>query len=123
IQSIQHRIARMDVLLMQARELLFGAAQDWSDYPDDRAALGPKVAAAKVTATNHAIEVTNLAMHIVGGVGLFRTHPLERYYRNVVAGLNHPPIDDRAFDQIARAALASGAPGPTDTPAGAAGTS
>jgi alkylation response protein AidB-like acyl-CoA dehydrogenase len=116
IQSIQHRVAHMDLLLMAARELLFGAAQDWTDFPTDRGALGPKVAAAKYLATNNAIEVVDLAMRIVGGVALFRSLPLERYYRNVRAGLNHPPIDDRAFDQIARAALDLGPPGPVDTP-------
>ncbi|HZU77404.1 MAG TPA: acyl-CoA dehydrogenase family protein [Dehalococcoidia bacterium] len=105
LPTIQHRIARMDVLLMAARELLFGAAQDLTDFPAERAALGPKVAAAKYLATNNAIEVVDLAMRVVGGVALFRTMPLERYYRNVRAGLSHPPIDDRAFDQIARAAL------------------
>ena len=118
IQSVQHRVARMEVLLMAARELLFGAAQDWSDYPDDRATLGPKVAAAKFTATNNAIEVVDLAMRIVGGVSMFRTQPLERYYRNVRAGLSHPPIDDRALDQIARAALGFGPPEGVDTPTG-----
>jgi alkylation response protein AidB-like acyl-CoA dehydrogenase len=49
-------------------------------------------------------------MRICGGIALFRDEPLERYYRNVRAGLSHPPIDDRAFDQIARAALGLGGP-------------
>jgi alkylation response protein AidB-like acyl-CoA dehydrogenase len=118
IQSIQHRIAHMEILLMQARELLFGTAQDWSDHPAERPALGAKVAAAKYTATNHAIAVVDLAMRIVGGVALHRSNPLERYYRNVRAGLSHPPIDDRALDQIAKAALDGGPPPATDTPSG-----
>jgi alkylation response protein AidB-like acyl-CoA dehydrogenase len=118
IQSIQHRVARMDILLMTARELLFGAAQDWVEFPTDRGALGPKVAAAKFTATNNAIEVVDLAARIEGAVALFRSNPLERYYRNVRAGLSHPPIDDRALDQIARAALGFGPPTGTDAPTG-----
>lgn len=118
IQSIQHRVARMDILLMTARELLFGAAQDWAEFPTDRGALGPKVAAAKFTATNNAIEVVDLAARIEGAVALFRSNPLERYYRNVRAGLSHPPIDDRALDQIARAALGFGPPTGTDAPTG-----
>lgn len=119
LQSIQHRIAQMEILLMTARELLFGAADDWSEYPEQRPALGPKVAAAKYTATNNAIAVVDIAMRICGGVALFREHPLERYYRSVRAGLSHPPIDDRAFDQIARAALGlGGPPAGTDAPTG-----
>ena len=116
IQSIQHRIAHMDILLMTARELLFGAADDWSEFPASRPALAAKVAAAKYTATNNAIAVVDLAMRICGGIALFRTHPLERYYRNVRAGLSHPPIDDRALDTIARAALDVGVTPATDAP-------
>ena len=118
IQSIQHRIARIDVLLMSARELLFSAAQDVTDFPAERTTLAPKIAAAKYLATNNAIEVVDLAMRIVGGVALFRTSPLERYYRNVRAGLSHPPIDDRALDQIASAALGPHVPAPRAAPGG-----
>lgn len=118
IQSIQHRIAHMDILLMTARELLFSAAEDWAQFPGERGSLGAKVAAAKFTATNNAIEVVDLAMRIVGGVAMFRSNPLERYYRDVRAGLSHPPIDDRALDQIARAALGFGPPTGTDAPTG-----
>jgi alkylation response protein AidB-like acyl-CoA dehydrogenase len=118
IQSVQHRLARMDVLLLAAQELLFGAADDWSNALTERqrVALGPKVAAAKYLVTNNAIEVVDLAMRIVGGVALFRSHPLERYYRNVRAGLSHPPIDDRALDLIARAALGFESPAAAGTP-------
>ena len=118
IQSVQHRIGHMDILLMTARELLYGAAQDWVDAPAERPTLGPKVAAAKFVATNNACEVVDLAMRITGAVSMFRSYPLERYYRNVRAGLSHPPIDDRALDQIARAALGSGPPTGTDVPTG-----
>ncbi len=118
IQSIQHRVAHMDIMLMAARELLFGAAQDWSEFPAERGILGPKVAAAKFTATNNAILVVDLAMRIEGAASIFRSNPLERYYRNVRAGLSHPPIDDRALDQIARAALGFGPPTGTDAPTG-----
>jgi len=105
VQSVQHRIAHMEILLMTARELLFSTAQEWTNFPESRQALAAKVAAAKFTAINNAIAAVDLAMRVVGGAALFRSHPLERYYRNVRAGLNNPPIDDRALDTIARAVL------------------
>jgi len=47
---------------------------------------------------------------VVGGVGLARRFPLERYYRDVRAGLSHPPIEDRARETIGKAVLGLNAP-------------
>lgn len=49
---------------------------------------------AKHTVTNHAISVVDRAMRVVGGSALARGGALERAYRNVRAGLHHPPADD-----------------------------
>ena len=45
--------------------------------------------------------MTDLAMRVVGGAGLERAHPLERYFRDVRTGLVNPPIEARALEQIA----------------------
>ncbi|HEU0072527.1 MAG TPA: acyl-CoA dehydrogenase family protein, partial [Dehalococcoidia bacterium] len=71
----------------------------------------PTVAAAKVLATNTAIEVVEAAMRLVGGVALQRSEPLERYFRDVRGGIINPPIEARALEQIARAALDGDEPG------------
>ncbi len=55
--------------------------------------------------TNNAIDVTDQALRVVGSVGLQRRHPLERYFRDVRAGLGNPPLDDVAMGIIGRAAL------------------
>jgi alkylation response protein AidB-like acyl-CoA dehydrogenase len=47
-------------------------------------------------------------MRVVGGAGLARSHPIQRHYRNVRAGLHHPPMDDVALSTLARAALTEG---------------
>jgi alkylation response protein AidB-like acyl-CoA dehydrogenase len=44
-------------------------------------------------------------MRVVGGVSLTRRRPIERYYRDVRAGLHNPPLEDRALEQLARVAL------------------
>ena len=42
---------------------------------------------------------------VTGSVGLQRSRPLERYFRDVRAGLGHPPADDIALTAIGKAAL------------------
>jgi alkylation response protein AidB-like acyl-CoA dehydrogenase len=44
-------------------------------------------------------------MRVVGGVSLQKRRPIERYYRDVRAPLHNPPLEDRALEQLARAAL------------------
>jgi alkylation response protein AidB-like acyl-CoA dehydrogenase len=42
---------------------------------------------------------------LIGSAGLARGLPLERYFRDVRAGLGNPPMDDIAFSLIGKAAL------------------
>lgn len=102
---VRERIGQMEALRLAARSLLLETASDWDAYPDHRTELAPRVAAAKRLATNSAIEMTEIAMRIVGGVGLQRSRPLERYLRDVRGGLIHPPIEARALDALAASAL------------------
>ena len=44
-------------------------------------------------------------MRVVGGVGLRKERPIERYFRDVRVALHNPPLEDRALEQLARAAL------------------
>jgi alkylation response protein AidB-like acyl-CoA dehydrogenase len=59
----------------------------------------------KQHATNAAVRVTDLCLRIAGGVGLAEANPLERCFRDVRAGLIHPPLDDVAIEGAARRAL------------------
>ncbi len=114
IPYVREQIGRIDSKLIAARTLLLTSASDWEQHPDLRTQLEPHVAAAKVLATNTAIEVVEAAMRLVGGVALQRSEPLERYFRDVRGGIVNPPIEARALDQIARAALDGPTPGSLD---------
>ena len=105
LQTVQHRIAQIEILLAQARSLLYMTAETWAGQPDQRDSMGWQMAAAKYTVTNHAIAVTDQALRVVGSVGLQRSLPLERYFRDVRAGLGNPPMDDVALTLIGKSAL------------------
>jgi len=105
LQTVQHRIAQIEMLLLEARASLYGTVEMWEARPELRDALGPQFAAAKVIVTNNVIEITDQAMRVVGSVGLQRRHPLERYFRDARAGLGNPPMDDVALTIIGKAAL------------------
>lgn len=105
LQTVQHRVAEIELLLLQARAVLYNAAEAWLAHPDQQDKIAWQLAAAKYLATNNAIKVTDLALRVVGSVGLTRALPLERYFRDVRAGLGNPPMDDVALTTIGRAAL------------------
>ena len=105
LQTVQHRVAQMELLLLEANSVLYGTAELAARLPEERKAFGPRFAASKYIATNNAIAVTDQAMRVVGSVGLFRSNPLERYFRDVRAGLGNPPMDDVALTTIGKAAL------------------
>lgn len=105
LEGVQARIGQMELRLLEARSVLYGTVEMWEHQPELRGELGAQFAAAKVIVTNNAIEVTDQAMRIVGSVGLQRKHPLERYFRDVRAGLGNPPLDDVAMGIVARHAL------------------
>lgn len=44
-------------------------------------------------------------MRIVGAKSLEMDRPLQRYYRNMRAGLHNPPMEDAAYMNIAKSIL------------------
>ncbi|MCK9487120.1 MAG: acyl-CoA/acyl-ACP dehydrogenase [Dehalococcoidia bacterium] len=101
IPHVREQVARMEASLVAARTMLLTAAEDYQYHPERDADLGVQIPIAKRLATETAVEVTDLALRIVGGVGLQRSEPLERYFRDVRSGLVNPPIEARALEQIA----------------------
>ena len=105
LESIQRHLGQAELLIHQAELHLFHAAELWATHPAQRMQLGPLVAAAKVTATNNAIAAVDHCMRVAGGLGMTHQLPLERYYRDVRGGLNHPIGDDEALLWFGRLAL------------------
>lgn len=113
LEGIQRRLGQAELLLLQARALLYNTARDWDEVSGTRRdELAPAVIATKYTVTNNAIEAVDHAVRVVGGASMARSLPLERYLRDVRPGLFHPLNDDQAlliFGQNALKRLQSGA--------------
>ncbi len=105
LESIQRRLGEAELALTQARAILYSVARDWDELPDRRQDLSPLLMAAKVTVTNAAIDAVDHCMRVVGGASMSRSLPLERYYRDVRAGLYHPMNDDQALAMLGRVAM------------------
>lgn len=105
LQTVQHRMAELELLYWQARTVFYDVAERWVTNPDARPGMAWEAAAAKYVVTNNAIRITDLALRMVGSSGLSRAMPLERYFRDARAGLGNPPIDDVALTLIGKHAL------------------
>jgi alkylation response protein AidB-like acyl-CoA dehydrogenase len=81
------------------------SAEDWEFNSKDRPDLLPQISMTKLNSIDSAIQITDLAIRIVGGAALEKSRPLERYFRDVRSGLFNPPIEGRALEQIAASVL------------------
>lgn len=113
LPNVQALIGEIELELTKARFALYGAAQSYIDSQNSseeiNAENGAKIASAvnvaKHIVTNAAINVVDKAMRVVGAKSLQRTNPLQRYYRDVRAGLHNPPMDDLTIKKLAEEAL------------------
>ena len=105
LPTVQQSIGEMEAKLRTARSLLYATADRWDQEVEHRPELKPDLGLAKYVVTNSAIQVVDLAMRIVGGTSLSRQSPLERYYRDVRAGLHNPPMENTVLQQLATDAL------------------
>jgi len=105
LPNIRQLIGRMELEHRTARQMLYAAADRWDRHPELRPKLRSDLGLAKSIVTNGAIRIVDLAMRIVGGASLSRSLPLERYYRDVRAGLHNPPMDSSVLQMLAAEAL------------------
>ncbi|WP_274309073.1 acyl-CoA dehydrogenase family protein [Solibacillus daqui] len=104
LPNVQTLIGEMDLALTKARFTLYGVAELYKD-PAKKLAIINEVNIAKHVVTNTAIEVVDKAMRLVGAKSLQRSNPLQRYYRDVRAGLHNPPMDDITIKRLAETAI------------------
>lgn len=104
--AVQQKLGEMKLRLIQSDYLLYGVARDWDNADEaGRELLADALAATKVSIVNNALEVVDLAMRLVGAKSLAANNPLQRYYRDVRAGLHNPPMEDMVLINLAKSSL------------------
>lgn len=110
VDAIKRQLGQAEFLLEQARICVHhvAALHDRMVAGDSAVSaeeVSPLVAVAKVTATNNAIAAMEHCMRVVGGQAMSRAFPLERHFRDVRGGLNHPINDEAAYLMFGKRAL------------------
>ncbi|MDP9727617.1 acyl-CoA dehydrogenase family protein [Alicyclobacillus tolerans] len=106
VPHIQEKLGQMEMKLLSARTLMYDMARRWDRASkSDRPTLRPALGAVKTIAVQAAMDVVDLAMRVVGAQSLSRSYPLERFYRDVRAGLHNPPMDDVVLRMLSEAAV------------------
>ena len=105
LPHIQDKIGHIELELMQARHFLYSVAYRWDMAPYERNQMGGELAAVKYAVTNAAISIVDKAMRVVGAQSLKKSNPLQRYFRDVRAGLHNPPMDDAVVALLANSIL------------------
>lgn len=103
---VKQKVGEMELELLRARHFLYSVAKQWDhSSEEERNQLKPELGAVKLAVTNAAIKVVDLAMRVVGAQSLSSKNPLQRYYRDVRAGLHNPPMDDMTILLLADKAM------------------
>jgi alkylation response protein AidB-like acyl-CoA dehydrogenase len=106
LPNVQTKIGENEAALLQARYFLYGVAQKWdSSMEEEKQSMQGELGAAKYHVVNAAIEIVDRAMRVIGAQSLFKDHAIQRYYRDVRAGLHNPPMDDRTLILLAQEAF------------------
>ena len=101
LAKVQRQLGEIDVALQAAQSLLLDVAHAWQGNAEDMA----RVISAKHFAIETALQVTDNTLRLAGGASLSKDLPLERHFRDVRAGLMHPPSGDAALELVGQAAL------------------
>ncbi|WP_334314162.1 acyl-CoA dehydrogenase [Aneurinibacillus sp. Ricciae_BoGa-3] len=107
VPEVRRKVGSIDLQLLTARHFLYSVAERWDKEPEKRGKMEAELAAVKYVATNTAVQVVEEAMRIVGGRSLFSSNPMQRYYRDVQAGIYNPPNDDSTISLLANKAFES----------------
>lgn len=106
LPTVKQRIGEMELRIMESKYFLYAVAKQWDEgSEEERQKMKPELGAVKLSVVNKALEVVDLAMRIVGARSLSQKNPLQRYYRDVRAGLHNPPMDDMTIMLLASSAI------------------
>ncbi|MCI0183388.1 acyl-CoA dehydrogenase family protein [Sulfoacidibacillus ferrooxidans] len=106
VPHVREKIGQLEAQGAMAETVLWAIARRYDEATmEQKRSMREDLSLAKYIVTNAAVAMVDLAMRTAGGQSILRTHPLERYYRDVRAGLHNPPMDDVTVRQLADRAL------------------
>ncbi|WP_323704054.1 acyl-CoA dehydrogenase family protein [Mammaliicoccus sp. Dog046] len=105
LPPVQQNIGNMELELSMARHYLYSVIHHYLNPSVTQSQIDVELGAAKHVVVNHSIKVIDTAMRIVGAKSLQMERPLQRYYRDVRAGLHNPPMDDVTISKLAKKAI------------------
>ncbi len=103
LPSVYNKVGEIDLLLEAARAMMWKAAAEMN--LDEPVSWSRKAVAARMVAIENSTKAVDLAMRAVGGASYFKRLPLERYYRDVRAGLFHPFDSDESLEFLGKSAF------------------
>lgn len=102
LPNVKQKIGEAELLLMRSRHFLYSVSKKWDNSSrEEQLQMKNELSAVKHSVVNDAINVVDLAMRVVGAKSLQLSNPLQRYYRDVRAGLHNPPMDDMTIMNLA----------------------
>jgi alkylation response protein AidB-like acyl-CoA dehydrogenase len=101
--SVYNKVGEMDVLIETARAVTWKAAAEAEI--EEPHSWARKSVAARMVAIENSVRVVDLALRAVGGQSYFKRLPLERYFRDVRAGLFHPLDSDETLELLGKSAF------------------
>lgn len=106
IPSVKQRIGEMELRIFESSNILYSVARKWDESDKEtRQTMKAELGAAKLSVVNKALETVDIAMRIVGARSLSAKSPLQRYYRDIRAGLHNPPMDDMTIQLLANESI------------------
>jgi alkylation response protein AidB-like acyl-CoA dehydrogenase len=103
LPSVYNKVGEMDMLIESARAIMWKTAAE-VDQESPRT-WARKSVAARMVAIENSTRVVDLALRAVGGQSYFKRLPLERYFRDVRAGLYHPFDSDETLEFLGKSAF------------------
>lgn len=103
-QGLRWMVADMATKLEAARRMVYGAAAV-IDEGGSTAEVAQMSSMAKYFATEVAVEVTSMAVQLLGGAGYLAEHPVERYLRDVRVATIYEGTSEIQKNTIARGIL------------------
>ena len=103
LPRFQTAVGEIDALLYANERLIYGLAGDLERGGVENP--GAQSSLVKYLGTNNAVRAVDIALGLIGNPGLSRTHPLERFHRDVLCSRIHSPQDDSILLGAGKAAL------------------